>query len=482
MRNKGLIVMGSATLIAVGFALYDLQSEKRAEERKLESSKIVRFMPDQVSQVEILSREITETGRAGGGTVLSNKIRLVRGAEGWRLEEPIQETADQTAARDFVDALATEKSDETLMEGVDIDWKVFGLEEPRGQITVQNNLGERQTIHVSAKKNYQGDAFLRRDQEAKVLLAGADWFAKIEKKAHDFRDKRILRRPLNGVKELIFQSEKGKFTLRQEEGRWVAIERKQWKLDQNKVREYLTLLSNPLITDFDKDGSPSPDETKSWGFTKPRATVQLAFETGDSWKATLARDAEAHNRVWTNEPARVARISAADGARLADLRLDTLRDRKEPFDFKRPDVKRIEIAGRGGKTVLELKKDRWEASEKADGKIVVDHDRVTGFLIKVAGLEVAEFEDGKKAAGSLPRSIRLFGADGALMYELNLGDSFKRKAGGTDRSFVPAKSSLYPEAFLLDDSAVKALNVEEYLEAPKAPPAEGEDKENEEDR
>jgi hypothetical protein len=464
MKSKPILILASATLVAVAYAVYDFQSEKSQELKKAERSRIVGFEPAQVNQIEILSRDVSESSSKTGNPLLSNKIKLVRGQDGWKLEEPIQEIADQKEVQDFVDGLVTEKADEVLLEGEQVDWKVFGLDEPKGQIVVQNNLGESKTIFVSSKKNYQGDAFLKRDQEQRVLLASSTWFSKVEKRPMDFRDKRLLRKPLAQAKELGFQSGDDRFTLKYEDLKWSSPDKPTFKLDQNKVRDFLAILSNPVLTDVVKESNPTPDEAKKWGLSKPRSKISVKFADDSTWTATLGRDADKNNYVQLSEPSFVVKIPAADAEKLATLKLDTLRDRKEPFEFKKQDVKKIEIRSAAGATELELKGSDWEPVKKAKADLKVESEKVNGFLVKLGGLEVAEFIDKKMPLpGKSPKTVALKDESGKVIFELKLGEQQKKKVNGQDRSLIVTQSNLFPETVTLDEGSVKALGIDEFL-------------------
>lgn len=467
-KNRGFFILAGLTIAAVGFAVYDFRSEKSANESKLEKSRLVAWQPDQVNQVEISGSTASATTK-DSTAVISNKIKLVKTVDGWKIEEPIQEMADPAVIEEFVGGIVSESSDEVLQENQQIDWKVFGLDEPRGSISVQNNLGEKMTIFISAKKNYQGDAFLRRNQEQKVLLASSTWFSKLDKKVMDFREKRLLRKSLATAEGLDFQAGGEKFSLVYKDQKWTAPAHADWNLDQNKIREFLANLSNPLIHDYTKESAATPEERKKWGLSPSRAEMKVKFKDGSVWTGTLGRDAGAVDRVEISEPPVVVVIPAADAAKFAEFRLDSLRDRHEPFAFKKVDVKKIEFESSEGVSSFELKGELWEPVKKIRNDDKIGSERVAGFLARLGALEVGEFADKKTLPDRMGDVVRLRDDKDQIVFELRIGEKQKRKLLGRDRPLVQAKTNLYPDLFWLDDSTVRQLEVDEFFGRAKRP-------------
>ncbi|MFN7729157.1 MAG: DUF4340 domain-containing protein [Bdellovibrio sp.] len=471
MKHKSWLLVGSATVLAVGFAFYDFQSEKKNEELKSEKAKLVVFPVDQINQVEILSSDVV-TSQKGKDPLLFNKIRLKRSADGWRLEEPIQELADQNQVQDFVEGVATEQASDVLMENEEIDWKVFGLDEPKGQVTVQNNLGEKITLFVSSKKNFQGEAFIRRDQGQKVFLASSNWFSRLEKQYFDFRDKKLLRKSMSGIESLTYTKGGEKLTLNYADTKWTSAEHPDWKLDQNKVRDVLGLFNSNLVTEFVKEAAPTTEELKKWGLQKPLASALMQFKDGTSFTADLGVDTDKYYYVLTSEPVQVVKIAAVDSSKFLGVRLDILRDRKQPFDFVKADILKIEVHGPEGLTVMDFDGKTWKAMAKADPALNLSAELASTLIDRLQALQVAEFMDRKGDVEPEPktRSVRLFKAKDELVFELKLGEPQKKKVEGRDRSLVMARSHLYPDSFTLDAVSVRGLNLESFLK-PSAPSA-----------
>ncbi len=55
MKNKGLLIMGGITLAAVGYAVYDFQSEKSATAKKDAAAVIVPWETDTIQEIDVTS-------------------------------------------------------------------------------------------------------------------------------------------------------------------------------------------------------------------------------------------------------------------------------------------------------------------------------------------------------------------------------------------------------------------------------------------
>ena len=463
MKKKNWILFAGLTLAVAGYALFDLKNEKRKEEIKEEKSKVISFRPDQINEISVLLKEVTKTTKEGG-EVLSNKIKLIRTPEGWKLEEPIQEVADQAAVDEFIEGLTTEKAEEIKPTSGEVDWKVFGLDEPRGEIDLQNNLGEKVSFLISSKKNYQGDAFLRRNQDMIVLLASSTWFTKLEKRPFDFRDHRLFKKSTALVTEMSVENTEGHFAIQLADGKWKSSGHEDWKLDQEKTNEFMQNLTGSLVEGFEKEAAPTPEEIKKWGLKTPRAVIHLKLKEGGLWEATLGRDHDLTNRVMVSDPLLVAKISAPNAEKFADVTLDVLRDRHELLAFKSEDVRSVEIQSMAGTTELRLQGKSWEANKKAFPELKVDSNQVGGLLVRLESLQVGEFLDRRT---SLPdktaKTVILKDEAGKVLLQLKFGETRKLKVHGRDRASVIVQSAAQADPFSIDEGSYKTLGLEPFL-------------------
>jgi len=177
--------------VFVGVTYYfEFYQAGKEEMIKGEEAKIVSFPGDQIHQIEIENK--------------SGKILLKRDADGWRLEEPLKDWADNQFVEDLVNGLVNEKTIDTIVgENEKLNWSVFGLDKDFAKLAFTNQQGNSILIQVSAKKNFEGNSFLRRGSENKVLVGTSQWVLRSQKSVLDFRDKRLFRGKLDRLKESL---------------------------------------------------------------------------------------------------------------------------------------------------------------------------------------------------------------------------------------------------------------------------------------
>lgn len=169
----------------------------------------------------------------------------------------------------------------------------------------------------------------------------------------------------------------------------------------------------------------------------------------------------------------MVKIAAADAAKFTGVKLDQLRDRKSVFTFTKADVKAVEVQGPTGTTKMEFDGKAWKLTAKAYPELNASGELASTLIDRIEALQIAEFETKKgEFADPKTRVVRLFGDKNVNVVELKLGETIKKKVDGRDRALVPAKVGA-GEVFTLDETSVRGLNLESFLEPVSVPPPKG---------
>lgn len=448
MKSRKLPIFVSLVALVVGYAVYDYKSDQKQEVAKSEKALLFLMKPDQIQHLAFESK-------AGAN------FALQRTAEGWKFEAPLTETADQDAVTQFIDGIATEKSSAVLLEGSEVDWKIYGLDAPKMAVVLKDNLGNQTRFEISAKKNFQGDSYLKKGDEKKVYVAGGSWQQKAEKTVSDFRDRRIARVTPADLESIHFQHGKDKFSFHKREMNWVSTEKPDWKLDQNKVRKLITALSNNRIQKFDAKLD-----------TSPLTTLTLLSKDNKKWVGQFGINKDKKHFLQVQDSGISGELQVDDANEIYRTSIDSLRDRAEPFQFHKEDVKKIEFTSEKMKFVLAHKAEAWEVVAGGDPNKNFMADQVKTFLGKLGGLEVLEFTDKKQDSRINQNRTHLVlkAADDKVVLDLKWGGSGSVKVAGQDRHFYWATTNLFPTVFSLAEDKTKELGVDQIW-TEKAPPA-----------
>jgi hypothetical protein len=469
MKNKNLFIFGVIAALALGAALFDVNKEKRDEEKKAEETQIVRLKENEISNLTIEQKHLP------GGS----KIVLEKTAEGWMITEPVKDQADAKVVDEFVKGILTEKSNEVAAQGTALDWKVYGLDQPKTVFTLSGAKVNPIQIAVSGKKNFQGESFLRVGNENQVWIAGSTWLAKTEKKTFDFRNKKIFRETTASIKgfHLKFDKEEVEVTLNDAE--WSlkpAAGMLNLKLSQNRVRELVTLMGDLQATEVvaeTHDDKVLFSKNDEWSLKSPRVNLTLMLKDNKTWNLKLA---ENKTHEWfgvTDSAPQVYKLDTSHAERLLKMTLDSLRDREEPFKFSKNDVKKIETKTALKQSQFKLDKEQKWVLDPADAQLIVQQDEVKMLVEKVRDLQIDYFADQPKnvqAKESLKKSglkgLDFSKAPNALSFKDGEGKSVidlawqgpeKLKIDGAEKNIYWMTSSLYKDPFQVEETRLKGL-------------------------
>ncbi|MGZ3803348.1 MAG: DUF4340 domain-containing protein [Pseudobdellovibrionaceae bacterium] len=437
MKKTTLLAIFAAGLVGATYYFEFYQAGKE-EALKSKESKVVSFPADQIHQVEIENK--------------FGKILLKRDTEGWRLEEPVKDWADNQFVEDFVNGLSEEKSTETLGgEGEEPKWSLYGLDHEVSKVVFTSQQGSSVLIQVSAKKNFEGNSFLRRGNENKVLVGTSQWNLRSQKSPLDFRDKRLFRGKIGSVEGMTLKSQKEEFELINKENKWISIKHPDLKLDQNKVREILTSLNEVHASDF-LDKIPVHQAGK--GTSNAHISLKLKDKI---WSAELKQSAVDKSIVGvTSEPQFILKLEPGQVNKFFGMTLMELRDRKEPFDFPNLSVRRIEIQTKLKKMILNKEKETW--SLEGNTKSPLDQNAIRNFIMRLSDSSVTEYLEKREQAGfqNPENKIILKGEGGKLLYDLSWGPSLKKKALTGEKVLVLAQANLFKDVFGLEPSVIES--------------------------
>lgn len=312
MKLKGRTILVLCLLLFGGYAVYDFYHQKNIQEKESIATRLMTLNFEQVDQVVI---------EKGGEPA----IVLKRTVDGWNLEAPLKDQADNTAADDFVKGAFPERIIEVAKEGEGIDWAVYGLDKPQGKITFKTSSGGQNIFEISEKRNFEENVFARRDGENRVLVINSIWQTRLNKSVMDFQDRRFLRHKIASVDQLVLQNEKGRMEIRRVDGKWVAPAQKDLVLDQNKVRETLTALAEAKASEFITGKLPT---------LKELFVLDLVM-ADKNWSASVGQSKDLGIYAQVSDPAQKMKMEAGALDKFIKLSLADLREVPPEKDNKK---------------------------------------------------------------------------------------------------------------------------------------------------
>lgn len=424
----------------------------RGEENKKKQDQEAILLP--YSKDDITKIELKNT---------SGELELVKKDTGWELTKPVIDLAATDEITGWIQTLTTEKSLEKIGEGESFEWSTYGLEQPRSSMVLTLKSGEKVKIDISGRKNFEGNPFIRRNQEKLVYVGSISWSSLVEKNVKEVRDRRLLRTPLAELSAFSLKQKGSDLLLELKSGKWTASQQPGWDLDQNKVREIVNVVQDMRATEFVLETEPNAAEAGQYGFVPAALTVTYTLAGNKTVVVELGQSKDKVWYAWPKDLKRVVKVEAPNVEKLTKAQLSDLRDREKPFAFNKDEVKKVSIDD--GK-VFELSKEgeTWKASIPG----TVDTTEVNNLFSSVQQLRVAEFLDGKVTAPGLNHSKKRFAlvdAQGKSLIELKIGDSYTKKEDKVDKKLIYVKSSLYPHVVALNEEDLKFFNSEKLVKS-----------------
>lgn len=458
MKNRGVLVLLGALVVLGGYLAWDLRSEKTAVEEKRQSLLIFPYPQDQVNEILI------ENAKGG-------RTRLVKTIDGWTLEEPLKDAADSGFTDDFLGKIMNEGYKEVAKEGDGIDWKVYGLDNPIGKLTVKTQTGQGRTLEMSAKQNFEENGIGRIAGENRVLIVPWSWSANVGRTALDFRDKRLLRYRIGSVERVELTNGQGTVVAESKDGKWSLPAHPEWELDQNRARELLSMINETRVADFLTEGSPLKTQLGDYGLTKPAVRLKLKLKD-KTWQADMGAVPKGGKGVpgefaSVSDPAFLVRLDEGSLAKYERITADGLRDKRKPFAFNRDAVKRIEFETPMKKSVFVKNGETWALVDGADG-VTVDNVRVQDVVEQLKGASAHRYLPAGAAFKPINKIVLKDDKDAAV-FSFEWTAPRKEKIDGQDVEIVAGRTSLSPELLTLENATIANLSLQRMTKAPIKP-------------
>lgn len=335
MRFRNTLIL--AVVVAL-LGAYVLWVEKPAMEREEQDTKLLDLDPAKVTGLSI------ETSKG--------KIDLVKAEPGgWKITAPRETAADQVAVDGILDTLAGAEVKKKLDDKFS-DLAPFGLDKPESTVVLSLPGGATKKLAFGKKTPIGGSAYVRRNDEAAVLLTPDAVRATMQRGGlDDLRDKSVLTFADNDVKGITISGVEGvPLVLVKDGSEWSITSPVHAKADVTQVRSLLASLRSMRATGFLDGAGSSPDP--KFQLSPARVSVELVLSPDDTKKTLLVGGA-------TDEPAKkeiYAQTLPGDTIYQVGSHLYSM-TAKRAIDFR-------------DKTVLAFDKDKVRAvtSERTDGQ------------------------------------------------------------------------------------------------------------------
>jgi hypothetical protein len=321
-------------------------------------------------------------------------LHLKKDAAGkWRLTQPINTEADETAVTNIVNAIADAEISRILEEpGPDL--ALYGLNAPVVKIHVTLKDGKTLPQVLIGKDTPIGySVYLQKEGETKILLTPQAFRLGMTKEVKDLRDKTILAFQPEDVKKIALQGPTQEIVLAKTDSSWRLEKPVSGKAEETQVQTLLSTLHTLRAQDFvEQSAADSPD----YGLTPPQFTVALTVGADNTTKTLLIGGEKAQDKASKLrylKRGEHATIFLAAESILHDVNksVEDLRD-KTISRFSQEQATRVEVTRQDGLnfTLTRGADKKWTIDKTGDGvfKEIVASQLISA-LADFRGYEVA---------------------------------------------------------------------------------------------
>ena len=438
--NRWRIPLALALLAGLSAYVYffEIKGEEQKAKEKEESEKVFSFQPDQITGLTLARPH--------------EKIRLVRDAGQWTLQEPLQAPPDSDAIDRLLTSLQGARITHNL--GPTKDLSAYHLQEPALTLELAAKAPKSlPALFVGDDSPTGGGTYARLGAGGPVLivsglegLRGATLFS--------LRDKTFFKFDPAKLAALGLFHDKEEISLARKEGQWSLLSPVQAPAEDSTISDLVYALERLTVTEFVEE-KPSASTLAAKGLSPPRFRIRLQ---GDDLKGSpeLSLGTADAGSLYAVHPGSGALVKVSDSieAKLksspADLR------RKELMPFQRWDLAGLKASNApAGGLQLNRKDDKqWERT--APSPAVLPDEKLDALVQALSELKGEEFLDKPSphlASYGLdpPQSsleFRKQGKEPAPAALLQVG-----KADGHGK--VYAKLAAYPSIILMQEAAWK---------------------------
>ena len=449
MKIRTNAIIGLIFLSLLGFVyFYEIKGGEERRKEAEQSKQLLDFKETEVERIELVRGDTT--------------IVLAKGPEGWKINAPLVDRADQEAAERYLRNLAESEREKTVVDSAAATPEQaaqYGLAAPRLEIALGIEDGTEQALAFGADSPTDRFTYVQElGANPEIFVVRAWRFDNLDKSVFDLRDRRVLAFRKDDVVEVRRSGAVGAVVLAREDGDWRVREPIAALADKDAIEDLLDKLNTDEIEAFVAE-DPDIEALKGYGFEESTG-MEVALLVGDDRaekRLTIGRD-NGQGYYYARDASR-PQVFLVDSTLVQELAssVDELRDKK-PLRFDRDAVVRIALA-RGGISEFAADKDTagvWSLSEPAGRE--TKSWKLNSLLGDLGQLEVEGFAEVLPGAATEALHIELFGGDqGNLDIRISrVAEAFYLQAGDDGAAYIIGTDAFAGLDLSLDDVAQAA--------------------------
>ena len=251
-------------VLVVGFGVYlkffEMKRPDTAEAAR-QAQKVLNFNRDKIDGITIQNGDDT--------------IDLRRNGDKWRLEKPIKDQADSSSISTLLFDLENWQKDSRISaREIETDKNKlaeYGLIKSKLRLKLSGPDAPPEIL-FGKDAALEGKMYVRFDTSKEALIVSQTIKKEIDKKAEDFRDKRLTDLVLAQVGRAVLKTPAGEMELQKKNEHWEILKPLRARADDQKVNDLIAQVTTAHIEQFVADDR---GDLHPYGLAEPRGSVTL---------------------------------------------------------------------------------------------------------------------------------------------------------------------------------------------------------------
>jgi hypothetical protein len=261
MNWRTTLILGGVVLAVFAYLKFFEMKRPSTEEAKRQAQNVVNFDRNKIDGVIIQNGD--------------EKIEIRRRDNKWRLETPFKDQADAGLIENLLSDLETWQKDGTIpakdLEADKSKLNEYGLNRPKLKLKL---LGPDKPPEILFGKDaaLEGRMYVRFENSKETFLAKQSVKKDIDKKAEEFRDKKLTDLTTAQVRRIALKTPGGEMELEKKGDHWDVVKPLRARADDEKVGDLIAQITTARIQQFVADDH---GDLRPYGLAEPRGSITL---------------------------------------------------------------------------------------------------------------------------------------------------------------------------------------------------------------
>ena len=266
MNWRTTLILAVVVLAGVAYLRFFEMKQPSTEEARRQAQNVVNFDRSKVDGIIIQNGD--------------EKIEIRRRDNKWRLEIPIKDQADGALVENLLSDLETWQKDGTIpAKDIDADkskLNEYGLNRPKLKLKL---IGSDRPPEILFGKDaaLEGRMYVRFENSKETFLAKQSVKKDIDKKAEEFRDKKLTDVTTAQVRRIALKTPAGEMELEKKGDHWDIVKPLRARADDEKVGDLIAQVTTARIQQFVADDH---GDLRPYGLAEPRGSITLFSQEG----------------------------------------------------------------------------------------------------------------------------------------------------------------------------------------------------------